>query len=93
MNYSFKKAISDFMESGTLEERISDLENTVSDLRDELDLAKQEHQNELSDLRAKVEAMENYRQEQVELAIVERDIEILTGRLAAAERRRSVLSL
>lgn len=81
------------MESGTLEERISDLENTVSDLRDELDLTKQEHQNELSDLRAKVEAMENYRQEQVELAIVERDIEILTGRLAAAERRRSVLSL
>lgn len=74
-------------------QRISELENAVSDLRDELDLAKQEHQDELSDLRAKVEAMENYRQEQVELAIVERDIEILTGRLAAAERRRSVLSL
>lgn len=81
------------MESEKLEQRVTSLENIADDLQDALELARQEHHHELSELRAKVEAMESYRQEQVELALVEREIESLTERLAAAKRRRSVLSL
>lgn len=74
-------------------DRLMDLENAVSDLQDALELARQEHHNELSALRAKVEAMEHYRQQQIELTVIEREMESLTEQLALAQRRRSALSL
>ena len=79
-----------------LKELIASLEEAVGDIRDTIAHIENERvseREELTELQDAVKRMESYRQEQIELAIVEREIEVLTGRLAAAERRRSVLSL
>lgn len=79
-----------------LKDLIASLEEAVDDIRDTITHIENERiseREELTELQDAVKKLESYRQEQIELAIVEREIEVLTGRLAAAERRRSVLSL
>ena len=74
------------MTTQALEDRVVDLENAVSDLRDELELLKQEHRNELDELRAEVEALQSHREEQIARAIAEQQIEALSVLLASAKR-------
>ena len=62
-----------------LPDRIIELENTVSDLKDALDLTRQEHQNELDELRSKVDAIESYREEQLTRAIAQHQLEALSA--------------
>ena len=78
--------------SESLQSRIALLEDTVSDLKDALDLAQQEYRNELDAMRAKVEAIESYREEQLARAIAQHEMDKLTEQMAAAKRRQAVFS-
>jgi chromosome segregation ATPase len=67
------------------------LEDIIDDFKHTLDRAEQERQDHHADLKAKIEAMEGYRDEQIARAIAQHEIEVLTERLNAAQRRQSVL--
>ena len=64
--------------SEQIPDRIIELENTVSDLKDALDLTRQEHQNELDELRSKLDAMGSHREEQLARAIAQHQLEALS---------------
>jgi hypothetical protein len=73
------------------ETRIGLLEATVDDLGHALEHMRQEHENELAQLKAKIAAMQGYRDEQIARAIAQHETEVLVERLNAAKRRHSVL--
>lgn len=74
-----------------LYDRIQLLEDAVEELSHSLERLEQEHKNELAALRSEMAAMQGYRDEQIARAIAQHETETLTERLAAAQRRHSIL--
>lgn len=74
-----------------LRNRVKLLEDVIDDIGRALDRAEQERQDQHSDLKAKIEAMEGYRDEQIARAIAQHEVDVLSERLGAAQKRRSIL--
>lgn len=74
-----------------LRNRIKLLEDVIDDIGRALDRAEQERQDQHAELKAKIDAMEGYRDEQLARAIAQHEVEVLSERLSAARKRQSIL--
>lgn len=67
------------------------LEDIIDDFRHTLDRLEQERQDHNDELKAQVDAMQSYREDQIARAIAMHETEVLTERLNAARKRQAIL--